>query len=249
MPDLYSITSRYRSRARPRYDDDPADGVTWQPDVYEIAATVGAALDSRRIVDIGCGRGAKLAALHPRFEIAGLDFGPNIEHCRQAYPYGTWFDHDLESDGPLPVPPDQLDGAVVVCADVIEHMISPERLLDKLAEALPMSAALLISTPERELWSGQRDVGPPRNACHVREWSMREFGALLRRHGFVHHSLGLTRSNDRTEELHTILAAVAANAERLTQIEAAIVDFAPAPPNRHPAWHRMARIARIVLRG
>jgi len=249
MPDPYRVRGDYRARPEPAYDDDPDDGVVWQPDVYRTAADVAEAVGARRIVDIGCGRGAKLAAQHPRFEILGLDFGTNIAHCRETYEFGTWVEHDLEGPGVLPVEPELLRDSIVVCADVIEHLVSPELLLEKLRAALEHAAAVLVSTPERELWAGIRDSGPPRNRCHVREWSMREFGWLLRSHGMPYHSIGLTRSNDRTEELHTMLAVIGPTADAVDGMLPAIIDASPPSPRRHPMLIRLARTVRIALRG
>ena len=248
MADRYWLPRRYTSRERPRYDYDPSWGVTWQPDVYRTAGAVAQAVGAHRVVDVGCGRGEKLAALHP-LGLIGIDFGPNIEHCRSAYPFGTWIHHDLEEPGPLPIPEADLRGSVIVCADVIEHLVAPERLLEKLATALSLAAAILISTPERELWSGVRDSGPPRNACHVREWSIRELGQLLRESGLPNHSIGLTRSNDRTEELHTSLAVITADPETLSEVVPILVDLEP-PRRRHSvARIRVARLLRVAIRG
>lgn len=249
MPDRYWLPRDYTSRPRPAYDDDPQDGVTWQPDVYRAAAAVARTLGARQVVDVGCGRGAKLAAFHPELEVTGLDYGSNIEHCRTTYPFGTWIEHDLEEPGPLPIGEGGLRDSVILCADVIEHLVAPEQLVEKLATALRVANAILLSTPERELWSGIRHSGPPRNACHVREWSIREFAQLLRAAGLANHSIGLTRSNDRTEELHTILAVITADPETLDEVIPALVDLEP-PPRRHSAARiRFARLLRIAVRG
>lgn len=249
MPDRYFLRSGYRSRAAPAYDGDAARGVTWQPDVYELAGNIARSLGSRRIVDIGCGRGAKLVAHHPEFDVIGLDFFSNIAHCRASYPFAAWIEHDLERQIPLPITPSDSEDAVIVCADVVEHLINPEHLLAGLFQKLEFAGAILISTPERELLSGVRSLGPPRNVCHVREWSLREFQALLVANGFVHYSLGLTRSNDRTDDPHTILALVTPNRERLAELTPLLIDFSAASPRHHPARIRLMRSLKTLIRG
>ena len=192
----YCIRPGYISRAVPAYfrdDEATRDGLVWQPDVYPAAARLATRLGARRIADIGCGRGDKLAALHPRFEIVGIDIGPNIAHCRARYPHGTWLEHNLDTPSPLPLGPEQLDGTVIVCADVIEHLTRPDYLLNNLYAALQQAAALVISTPERDLFSGFGDLGPPRNPAHTREWTIQEFTRLLRRTGFATGRVSLTR--------------------------------------------------------
>src|SRR4029077_5069503 len=103
-----------------------------------------AVLGARRILDFGCGTGGKLVALADRFEIVGIDYGPNIEMCRSTYDVGTWLVDDFEAPGAVDV---DAAGAVVVCSDVIEHLRRPEVLLEKLRAARDGGAlAVLIST-------------------------------------------------------------------------------------------------------
>lgn len=206
----YFIKEGYRINSVPAYWDDAVDlhGATWQPDVYRDAAAVAARLGCRRIVDVGCGTAGKLAALHPHFEIVGIDFGSNLEVCRQRYPFGMWLEHDLESGDPLPVSGDLLETSVVVCADVIEHLVRPELLLRILRVTLDRAGAVLLSTPDRKLTRGADHMGPPPKPHHVREWALDELAAFLEAEGFEHGDVGLTRSNDLEPGRNTILATV-----------------------------------------
>jgi SAM-dependent methyltransferase len=248
MLDRYSIRSGYTARDLPEYFDDDLGGVVWQPDVYGDAGRIAARVGARRIVDVGAGDGTKLAALHPAYDIVGIDFGANVERSAQRYPFGSWRHHDLDSPGPLPVTPEELAGAVVVCSDVIEHLRAPEILLDTLRATLGSASAVLISTPERDLWHGVRSSGPPRNRHHVREWSIREFEHLLRGAGFLHVSIGLTRANDQTEEAFTIQALVTPTKAVLDDLVPILIDR-PIPAPRHPRLARWLRAARIIRYG
>lgn len=248
MLDRYSIRSGYSARDLPEYFDDDLGGVVWQPDVYGDAGRIAARVGAHRIVDVGAGDGTKLAALHPAYDIVGIDFGANVERSAQRYPFGSWRHHDLDSPGPLPVTPEELAGAVIVCSDVIEHLRAPEILLDTLRAALGSASALLISTPERDLWHGVRSPGPPRNRHHVREWSIREFEHLLRGAGLPHLSIGLTRANDQTEEAFTIEALVTPTQAVLEDLVPILIDR-PIPPARHPRLARWLRAARIIRYG
>jgi SAM-dependent methyltransferase len=248
MVDRYSIRSGYTARDVPEYFDDDLGGVVWQPDVYGDAGRIATRLGAPRIIDIGAGDGTKLVDLHPAFELIGIDFGANVERSVARFPFGSWRHHDLDIDTPLPVTEDETRNAVVVCSDVIEHLRAPELLLAKLLRSLESASVVLISTPERELWHGVRTAGPPRNRHHVREWSMREFGHLLRSAGFDHVSIGLTRSNDRTEEAFTIEALAAASRDLLDDLAPLLIDR-PVPPARHPRQARWLRAARILRYG
>lgn len=248
MADRYSVRSGYSARPVPDYFDDDLGDVVWQPDVYGDAGRIARQLGARRIIDVGAGDGTKLAVLHPEFELIGIDFGANVERSARRFPFGTWRNHDLDTAEPLPVDPDELRDSLVVCSDVIEHLLAPELLLKKLRFALELAPAVLISTPERELWHGVRTTGPPRNRHHVREWSVREFAHLLRREGFEHVSIGLTRSNDRTEEPHTIEVIATQTADSLGDLVPLLIDR-PIPPPKHPRLAPLIRAARILRYG
>ncbi len=248
MPDRYLIKERYAARAEPRYFADVDSGVTFQPDVYDTAAAVARGLGARRIVDVGTGQGRKLASLHPRFELVGIDFGSNLEHARRTYPFGTWIEADLDQPGPLPLEPEQLRGAVVVCADVIEHVKDPALLLDKLKGTLAEAGAVLLSTPERDLVRGREHRGPPGNPCHLREWSIRELDAFLRARGIEHRSVGLTRDNDLHNRLETILAVCCGDDERLDTAVRVIIDHEAPNPGRRLRTAFTPRFAAAATR-
>ena len=214
----YFLPEGYVSRLQPEYFVDEDLNAVWQPDVYPEAAVLGRRLGCSRIVDVGCGTAAKLAALHPEFRVVGIDFGPNLEACRARYPFGTWIDLDLDGADELPVK--ELDDTLVVCADVIEHLVRPELLLRALRGALARGAStILLSTPDRELSNAVGHRGPPLNRAHVREWSRPELERLLASFDLRGH-LGLTRSNDRMPYMRTILAVLPAPDPRIRAVVA-----------------------------
>lgn len=220
--DDYCIRPDYVERPVPEYYADTPSGIVWQPDVYPEAQRIARLVGARTIVDLGSGNGAKLAPLHPEFTIVGVDIGSNLDFVRTHHPQGTWIEHDFEGDGPLPLDDELLTDAVVVCADVIEHLMDPLPLLAKLHDAFERgAAAVLLSTPERAATWGADHAGPPPNTCHVREWTIDELGALLAREGFDFGDVELTRSNDAESRLATTLALLYRDAdiERLVRSE------------------------------
>lgn len=203
----YFIRPGYRSRPAPQYFEDfvPAADRIYQPDVYALAGAM-ACLGPRRIVDVGCGKGGKLAALAAHNEVVGVDIGVNIEYCRSNHRFGRWFEHDIESSDELPLDSVDLRGAIVICADVIEHLVDPLPLLHKLRRCSDRGAIVLLSTPERDLVRGQLDPGPPKNQAHVREWNLGELRALLLHVGFTIPFFGLTANDSVRREMSTMLA-------------------------------------------
>jgi SAM-dependent methyltransferase len=199
----------YRVRQDPApFADGPSER-TFQPDVYALALLLARRHGSGAIVDVGCGTGDKLAALAGELPVVvGIDRPPIVASARARHPLaGHWLEHDLDADdGPLPVPGDA-GRSIVVCADVIEHVRDPRRLLDKLRAALDQADALLLSTPDRSRRRGSHEQGgPPPNRAHAREWSLPELAALLRDAGFARGRVGLTRAHDQSPRRSTILA-------------------------------------------
>ena len=138
---------------------------------------------------------------------SSVDFGVNIEACRARYDWGDWIGADLDDDD-SPLPLSSLNDSIVVCADVIEHVVHPERLLRKLRDLLERGAtALVLTTPERDLRRGRKHIGPSPNVAHVREWALDELRGFMADEGLEGY-FGLTRTNDTAPYLHTIFAVI-----------------------------------------
>ncbi|MGV3754730.1 MAG: glycosyltransferase family 29 protein, partial [Verrucomicrobiota bacterium] len=206
-----ALPSSYQSRPVPEYFEDSVTqdtGIIWQPKVYPYAAWLAKALGCNRIIDVGCGRAGKLVKMSPEFAITGLDFGSNLEFCRTNYLQGQWREIDFDQSADWGLPTDELTDAVMICADVIEHLRDPRPLLANFRRCLANSPALILSTPERVLTRGVRHAGPPDNPAHTREWSLEELVKLLQVEGFSVDYAGLTPSNDREPECKTILCVI-----------------------------------------
>jgi 2-polyprenyl-3-methyl-5-hydroxy-6-metoxy-1,4-benzoquinol methylase len=204
--DHYDLPAAYVSRAKPvYYADTPDDGLTWQPDVYPTAAEIARSLKCDTLIDIGCGQARKLSVLHPEFKLIGIDYGGNMEHCRAKYPFGTFLEADFEDISMLPLPARVLKNSVVICSDVIEHLVDPRSLMDAFRQVLRDAPALVVSTPDRERTWGRTHMGPPPNPAHIREWTLAELSALFEREGFTLAAATHTRSNDGSPDLATIM--------------------------------------------
>ena len=99
-----------------------------------------------------------------------MEVEPTLTWLRETYPGELWVsDAELESTFDL-----------VICADVIEHVKDPERLLDRLEELC--GRCLILSTPARDLVPYVKNrLGPPLNPYHYREWSRFEFAEFVAR--------------------------------------------------------------------
>lgn len=123
---VYITEPKYTSRQKPSYFNDPPNSL-WQFTTYMSAGELARRYHAKYIIDLGCGSGSKLAAFQKEFHLIGIDYKENLKRTQKAYPFIDVVDVDLDQ-GPscqLRISPDILSQAVVVSADVIEHLVDP----------------------------------------------------------------------------------------------------------------------------
>lgn len=214
LKSAFHIKHGYESRPKPEYFNDSVTettGYIWQPDVYTLTAILARRHGCSNIIDIGCGHAQKPSQIHPEFMVTGIDFGDNIRYCRETYNFGQWIEADIEQPLSISLPKQLLSRSIIVCSDVIEHLINPINLLESLKLLLNYVPAAILSTPERDLVRGTNHFGPPPNKAHIREWNISEFHELLNEQGFYVNFIGLTRSDTIKNEARTILAVLSNN--------------------------------------
>ena len=199
--ETYCIRPDYIPNRTPLTVDEISGNEYWdarrvdEAKYYQFTAYRRAAILMRRealqtLVDVGCGVGIKLEWIHrqlPLVRIIGIDQPRAIEFCREHYAFGEWFVDDFENSH---TQPKEIQGDLVLCVDVIEHVIDPDRLLQYLRECVRPDGWILISTPERDLVRGRDCLCSP-NPAHIREWTKTEFHSYLCSRGFriVEHHL------------------------------------------------------------
>lgn len=221
----YGIKPNYVSRTEPAYFDDTLpDSTSWQADVYRQAAHLARQVNIKRLIDLGCGQGGKLAPYGDSFDIAGIDFGANIDACKRLRPGGQWVSLDLNKQV---VAAGAFRDSVVICADVIEHLPTPEYLLQTFQQACMTAAYVLVSTPDRfRVYNGHDHDGPPGNPYHVREWSHNELETLFLAQGLPVRWSGWTISNEiRPDQVWTSLIILS----KQYQVGSMPSTFEPAP--------------------
>jgi len=204
----YFIKEGYIERSpseQSRQSGAPTAGLIHQPLVYPFAAHLARCFGCSHLIDLGCGQAHKLAALSSEFHVIGLDLAENIAYCRGHYAFGEWIEWDLDQPAMPPLSREVVRDAVIICADVIEHLARPEYLLDTLRVWLDDAPAAVLSTPERDLVHGPEHKGPPPNPCHIREWNRQELQQFLESRGLRVEFAGLTLNNDVAQEKKTSL--------------------------------------------
>lgn len=129
----------------------------------------------RSVLDAACGEGygsAMLAAVAS--SVTGVDASEKaVEHARQRYqnPQLGFTQADCAD---LPFADDSFD--VVVSFETIEHLEAQESMLAEFRRVLRPEGFLLISSPDKAVYSDQQGFDNPH---HVRELYADEFRALL----------------------------------------------------------------------
>ena len=151
-----------------------APGLPWPELAYEhvarylLAAALCRGLET---LDAGCGQGYGTVLLSSAgARVVGL------ERDASAIARGRlrrWVAGDLQQ---LPFRPGSFDR--VVAFEVLEHLQDPERFLDQVVRCLSPRGLLLISTPDRLIYSERSGY---RNPYHVREYSEAELRESLGR--------------------------------------------------------------------
>ncbi len=132
----------------------------------------------RRVLDAACGMGYGSTALSAAgaSEVVGVDLDKDViaDLNANAPPSVAFEVGDLRS---LPYNDDDFD--LVTCFEAIEHVDDPELVLDELHRVLRPDGLLVLSTPNR-------DVYTPGNPFHLRELTPNELEAeLSKRFGSV----------------------------------------------------------------
>ena len=169
----YFIKRGYLHRKKYRYFDDTSNTDNWQLEVYKRAKDLVEKNDYHSIIDYGCGSGYKLIKYFKDYNTCGIDLSPTYEYLTKEYPNRKWLrlgDFD----------PSHLSGDIVICSDVIEHVLNPDELINDIKQIKNVNY-YIFSTPDRNL-APTKCFGPPSNPTHIREWSFEEFNLYMSQH-------------------------------------------------------------------
>lgn len=100
-----------------------------------------------RCLDIGCNDGSlaeRVASKAKLSKIYGIDIAKKALKISRSKGIKTIF-HDLNEEKKLPFPDDYFD--IVICSEVIEHILPADFLLDEIHRVLKNTGYAIISTP------------------------------------------------------------------------------------------------------
>ncbi len=138
-------------------------------------------INIKSVLDSGCVATVKLIKfiLPGCQEVYGSDQEVIIEFCRKKFGLNTFFADDIENS--------KLDLKkkfdLIICADVIEHLLNPDKLITYIKKFSHTETIIIITTPERDTRRGRNCYYSPKPS-HIREWNNIEFKSYLNSRNF-----------------------------------------------------------------
>lgn len=153
---------------------ESTDRFTFWEHVYRYAFACGF-VPGKRVLDIACGEGYGAAALQRAgaAHVTGVDISEEVcQHARERY----GIEARTGNAESIPLTNESVD--VVVSFETIEHVPFPLRFLEECARVLAPGGRLIISTPNKPVYSGP---GRPVNPFHCSEMTESEFTSALKK--------------------------------------------------------------------
>lgn len=179
----YCIKNGYIARKEFVHFDDTSFKDEFQDDVYKHAHKIFEENknndDLNQIIDIGCGSAYKLLKYFQGNKILGVENEPTLSWLQQnkREPFVVLWLSSEEAEKYFHYKLFSNEYRIILCSDVIEHVLEPDDLLNFINSF--EFDHLILSTPERDtiqrMQRGYTWNGPPNNICHVREWTFDEF--------------------------------------------------------------------------
>jgi O-antigen biosynthesis protein len=134
-------------------------------------------LQGADVLDLGCGcgYGTHMIATQGARSATGVDISPEaIVYSKTNYRASN-LSFEVMDVTKLRFPDNSF--TAIVCLEVFEHVEDQEALLKEAVRVLVPGGTLILSTPNKEVWSPGRDK--PINPWHVREFERSQFGHMV----------------------------------------------------------------------
>jgi SAM-dependent methyltransferase len=193
VSDRYAIRPDYRARPAQHSLDVEDDDAYWTPArlalsgdwqyyVYRLARELVLHSGAKNMMDVGSGPGTKVRDLIAPLgvDVVLVDQPSTRAVAERTLPGAAFVAADLS----------EIDLAlgrrfdVIVCSDVVEHLLDPDPCVAFVREHLNVGGRAVFSTPDRERLRGRECLESP-HPEHVREWSGPEFRTYLESRDYV----------------------------------------------------------------
>ncbi len=130
-----------------------------------------------RLIDLGCGTGATTAAVRSARAVewaGGVEYLPDVAARGERHFERLWVGDAAQADLEAEIAPGSLD--LALCLDVLEHMVDPWGMVQRLSALLAPGGRLIVSVPNirnyRFIW----------RLATRGDFQYRDFGLLDRTH-------------------------------------------------------------------
>jgi SAM-dependent methyltransferase len=154
----------------------------YQHHVYAWGADLVRQRSLRSVLDLGCGPCVKLTSLISPVcdDVEGADQPSALEAARRLGTRAALREIDLERCENVAA---WRTFDLVICADVVEHLLDPDPMLALLNRLCHERSLVLLSTPDRGRLRGRACMASEKPE-HVREWAEPEFLRFVTSRGF-----------------------------------------------------------------
>lgn len=130
-----------------RYDDIYFSERTNQLLAYDFVKNfLSMTVKNGSVLDIGCGLG-RYFPYFKNCQITGIDYAPKtVEQAQKDYPEARVLVHDVVKDGLRGF--SEFD--FIFCAEVIEHLESPQALINEMYNAVKKDGIIITTTPYKD---------------------------------------------------------------------------------------------------
>ncbi len=137
-----------------------------------------------KVVDVGCGTGHLLQFLSDKFKFksgTGLEYSPEaIRIARRLFPSFDYHEYDVNN-------PWKENYDLVLCTEVLEHLLHPEIALTNIINMLGEEGKALITVP-----NGRTDTF----GGHINFWSPESWGVFIKKYSVgLYSETGLIDNN------------------------------------------------------
>ena len=190
-----------------RINAEPNNGakpvIDWIKDILDLS-TISS------VLDVGCGPSQKIADLCRQFsnlDVTGIDSDEAIELAKSFNPGGNYIPCDLDDDHSIENVKSTLGNHdLILCLDVIEHVLYPEKALDLIKSCANENSIIVLTTLERDMSRGSESfLLGSQKPDHIREWNQQEFTEFLEYSGFIIHDFKITPMIAKGQFCHSYL--------------------------------------------
>lgn len=146
----------------------------------------------KRILDVGCASGFmtnEISKIFPKTKIVGVDaYSKAVNYGKKIYPHIEFLVSDAHK---LPFSRNSFD--LVICYEVIEHLLDPESALQEIKKVLQKNGTAIVAMDSGNWlfrivwWISEKTISRVWQRAHLHPYHHSELEKLIKKSGFKIH--------------------------------------------------------------